>query len=200
MKKAIFLILLFSFIFLQTGKSIRETPTLPMNLSVISFYSIEISDKLAEGILFTNLTGSELNVQYPLLAGSFDNNATFNYNKTNQKTEYWVYVSGNMLVDICQGAKYNLCSNLTCVGPGNYEIYISNVTWNSSKINDAQNPSLLNSIPMVLGFDNNNKITQIQPGEYVYLRYWLDVPPNFPPYNYSTIYQVQAVPSGGTCV
>ena len=195
----IFITLIFLLIFLHIGKVVTDNPILPMNASLINYYSITISDELAKGIWFTNLTGSVENIQYPLVAGTFKNNATFNYNKTDQKTGYWIYESGNLKIDLCSGAKYNLCSNLTCYGGVNEEIDIGNVTWSSSSLNDVDNPSMSGSTSMVLGYDNSNKIVGLDPKSYAYLRYWLDVPSGYPPYNYSTIYQIQAVPAGDAC-
>ncbi|MEM5855749.1 MAG: hypothetical protein QW472_05555 [Candidatus Aenigmatarchaeota archaeon] len=196
MRKKLVLALVVLIFFL--GIKETKTDTYPMNVSVGGYYYIIISDRLAEGIWFTNSTGAEENIMYPLIAGSFFNNATFNYNRTNKKTEYWVYVS-SLQAEVCHGAKYNLCSNLTCVGYNNFEILIGNVSWSASWYNDIENPSLFNSKRMVLGYDNENKTKPNSEG-YVYLRYWLDVPTGFPAYNYSTIYQVQLVPEGGTCV
>jgi len=193
-KLALALIILFFFLGIKETK----TDTYPMNVSIAGYYYIIISDRLAEGIWFTNSIGAKENVMYPLIAGTFFNNATFNYNKTTNKTEYWAYVSSSNL-EICNGAKYNLCSNLTCIGYDNFEILIGNVSWSASGLNDEQNPSLSNSIRMVLGYDNENKTKPNSEG-YVYFRYWLDVPPGFPAYNYSTIYQIQAVQEGGNCV
>jgi len=195
----IFLLFLL-FVVFQIMAGAQESPTYPMNVSLISVYSLTISDKLAEGVWFTNETGYKVNIQYPLLSGSSDNNATWNYNATDDKTEYWIYVSGSVLVDICNGAKDNLCSNPDCAGVDNEEIVIGNVTWNSTTTNDASYPSILSSIPMVKGYDNTNKIFNIGSDTYVYLRYWLDIPPAYPAYNYSTIYKIQAVLAGETCV
>lgn len=194
--KKLYLLLIF-FIFLLEIKE-TKTDVYPMNVSIAGYYYILISDRLADGIWFTNSTGAEENLMYPLIAGTFFNNATFNYNQTDKKTEYWVYVSSTN-TEICHGAKYNLCSNLTCIGYDNFEILIGNVSWSVSSINDAENPSLSNSFRMVLGYDNENKTKPNSQG-YVYLRYWLDVPAGFPPYNYSTIYQIQAIQEGGNCV
>ncbi len=187
------------FLFFLLGIKETKTAVYPMNVSITQAYYILISDTLAEGIFFTNSTGAQQNVVYPLIAGTSYNNATWNYNASdpNKKTEYWVYVSQGS--EVCTGAKYNLCSNLTCIGYDNFEILIGNVSWSNSSINDAFNPSISSSIRMVLGYDNNNKVKPNAEG-YVYFRYWLDVPPGFPAYNYSTIYQVQAVPQGENCV
>jgi hypothetical protein len=171
----------------------------PMNVTIpITFVQVSLSDKLAEGVTFTSAEGSVNNVQSSLLAGSFGNNATFNYGKADLKSGYWISVAG-AVVDICNGAKYNLCSNLTCSGFTNIEIGIGNVSWSSSTSSDFYNPSQSNSIPMMLGYDATNNISRVHPGNKLYLRYWQSVPANFPPYNYSTIYQIQVVPTGGSC-
>jgi hypothetical protein len=160
-----------------------------------------MSDKLSEGIFFTNETGATENIQYKLIAGHPNNNATWNYNKTNQKTQYWVYVGGGgVQIDLCHGATNHLCTNPGCSEPNNYMIDISNVKWSGSQTNDANNPSLINSNPFIIGFDNNNKVAaNLNVPATIYLRYWLDTPPNIPAYDYNTTYQIMAILSGGNC-
>ena len=175
---------------------------MPMNATLTPqrFYWIKMSDKLAEGIFFTNKTGALLNIQYKLISGSADNDAIWNYNASNKKTEYWVWVNGNVKIDLCHGATNHLCTNPGCSGPGNYMIDISNVKWSSSLTNDENNPSLSNAVPFVIGFDNEHKVVEgLQPPDDVYLRYWLDVPSNTPAYDYNTTYQIMAVIAGDTC-
>jgi hypothetical protein len=171
----------------------------PMNVTIpLNFIQVSLSNKLAQGITFTTAEGSVQNLERPLLAGSAANNATFNYDKVNLKSDYWVTISG-MMVDVCNGAKYSLCSNLTCVGFANEEIKIGNVTWSNAFTSDFSTPSQVSAVPMVLGYDNAHKLTKINPGTTIYLRYWQSVPANFPAFNYSTVYQIQVVPTGASC-
>lgn len=197
MKKLVAFILLVLFFRIDTSAD------LVMNSSLAPeyFYFVQISDELSKGIFFTNSTGALENKQYPLLSGSKNNNAVWNYNKTNQKTEYWVYVYiRNTEINLCHGAVNHLCSNPNCTGDNNYIIPISNAKWSKSYINDQNNPSLSNAIPFVIGFDNQNKIESgLRETKTIYFRYWLDVPANSPPYTYNTTYQLMAVVSGYDC-
>jgi hypothetical protein len=136
-----------------------------------------------------------------VVSGTFDNNATWNYNRTDKKTEYWILVYSNAVdLDVCQGAENHLCSNINCSGFDNYIITIDNVKWSSSFLNDQFNPSLSSAKPMKIGFDNENKIGEQLSGENkIFLRYWLNVPPNTPPYNFNTTYQIKVVVHGYDC-
>jgi len=165
------------------------------------FYFVQTSDELSRGIFFTNSTGSLENKQYPLISGTKNNNAVWNYNRTSQKTEYWVYVYlQNTEINLCHGAVNHLCSNPNCSGDDNYIIPIDNAKWSKSYVNDQYNPSLSDAVPFVIGFDNNNKLASgLREPATIYLRYWLDVPPNSPPYAYNTTYQIMAVVSGYDC-
>lgn len=176
----------------------------PMNASVmpVRFYYITMSDKLSEGIDFTNETGAVENVQYPLLSGSYDNSAIWNYNKTDKKTEYWIYFYGQEVsIDICHGATGHLCSNEGCSGPDNVQIDISSIGWTKSTTNDASSPPAAPyATPMVIGYDGVNRIGEsMEPNTTAYVRYWFDVPVNVPALDYSTVYQIKAVLAGESC-
>ncbi|MCD6371410.1 MAG: hypothetical protein J7L39_01710 [Candidatus Aenigmarchaeota archaeon] len=177
-----------------------ETDKVIVNVSLLpSEIIVEISDKLAEGIFFTNETGKEINVQYPVLPGSEMNSAVWNYNQSdeNKKSSYWVRVLGGAKLDICHEALYNLCTNANCTGANNLEIDISNVLWSSSFFSDENNPSENQTSKLYL---TTEKIARnLGPGTYLYLRYWLNVPPGTSGGNYTTLYRIQAVLSGETC-
>lgn len=203
MKKIIFLGIFLLFIsFFPSVLSFWEKEVV-VNATLAELgYSIEISERLAEGIFFTNLTGSLINVQYPLMPGSKKNNATWNYdlNEPYRRSGYQIFVHGKIRIDICHGAETNLCSTPNCSGEGNVEINITNMVWSSSLIGNENNPSLTDYKHMTIGYDNYNKVAVgVKEGDIVYLRYWLDVPPATPGGNYTTIYKIQAVPSGGKC-
>lgn len=191
------LMLTLSLFYYQESKAVNV-----MNATVTPYlyYYITISEKLSDGILFTNETGAYENVQYPLLSGSTNNNAVWNYNHSNNRTEYFVYTSGSVNVDLCHGATNHLCSNPGCSGTDNVQINISNVKWSSSLTNDDNNPSLSNAVPFVIGYDNEHKVaSNLAPDSTVYLRYWLSLPPNTPALDYNTTYQIKAVISGESC-
>ncbi|MCX8179026.1 MAG: hypothetical protein N3D75_04340 [Candidatus Aenigmarchaeota archaeon] len=175
----------------------NESTDFVMNTSLQNsiYYYIQTSAELSKGILFTNSTGANQNVQYMLVSGTTNNNAVWNYNNSNGKTEYWVYayIQGAE-ISVCHGATNHLCSNPGCIGIDNYLININNAKWSKSETNDLNNPSISNSIPFVIGFDNQNKIIQNSDvPKTIYFRYWLDVPPNSPPYIFNTTYQIIGV-------
>lgn len=175
----------------------NESADFEMNATIESsiHYYIQTSSQLSKGIFFTNSTGAEQNVQYNVIPGSFNNNAVWNYNNTDKKTEYWVYVYiQGAQINVCHGATNHLCSNPGCIGFDNYLININNAKWSKSTSNDINNPSLSNALPFVIGFDNQNKIADLtNNSQTIYFRYWLDIPPSVPPYIYNTTYQIIGV-------
>lgn len=202
MKRTFYLIFVILFFLIPIINSDNIT-RLPMNVSLSAeyYYYIQTSEKLSEGIYFTNETGANDNIQYKLLSGSTNNNAIWNYNKTSQRTEYWVYAYiSDITIDICQGAVTHLCSNPGCSPPDNYMININNAKWSKSTINDLTHPSISDATSFVLGYDNIHKVaTNLGHSTTIYFRYWLDVPPNTPAYNYNTTYQIMAVLAGELC-
>jgi hypothetical protein len=176
--------------------------TAPINASLepYRFYYITMSEKLSEGILFTNESGSEENVQYPLLSGSTNNNAIWNYNISGEKTEYWIFFYGNVEIDLCHGAENHLCSKPNCIGADNVKLDISNAKWSSSLTNNENYPSVSDESSFVIGFDNSHKVsTNLSSDTSVYLRYFLDIPSNVSALAYNTTYQIRAVLSGENC-
>jgi len=156
--------------------------------------SIEISQKLSEGIFFTNKTGGETNVQYDVDILQW-NNATWNYNATSKKTEYWINNTGTVPIDVCFKANSDLiCSQGTCIGT---TISIENVAWNNSTANDQSNPSYDTNKRLSLSYQ---KIAyNVQPGVKIYLRFWLYVPAGKPSGIYNATYAVKAVDFGVSC-
>lgn len=181
----------------QSAKASSEG-TMNATLTPYLFYYIVLSEKLSEGIFFTNSTGASLNIQYPILSGSSGNNAVWNSNQSGQ-TGYYVYINGNVGIDLCNGAVNHLCSTPGCSGTGNVLIDISNARWGSSLADDQSNPSSSGSTPFSIGYDNNNKIVRNVLNKNVYLRFWLSLPPNTPALNYNTTYQIKAVVNGDNC-
>lgn len=201
MKKLFFFVFILLFLlFLPQKFTEAELPVMNVSIEFVPYYYIVISDKLWEGIFYTNETGKDENLQYPLTPGSSGNSAVWNYNKSNKKTEYWVFFDGNVKGDICHGATNHLCSTPGCGGENNVQINISNAKWSSSLLNTEDEPSLSNAAPFVIGFDDKRKVySSITPKTTIYLRYWLDVPPTTPALTYNTTYQIRVVPEGGSC-
>ncbi|MBU5689413.1 MAG: hypothetical protein KQA41_04285 [Candidatus Aenigmarchaeota archaeon] len=193
----VFLIFL---LLLRTNESSDFVAIMNSSISSTSFYYIQTSNKLSDGIFFTNSSGVLEKKQYPLQPGSSNNNALWNYNTT-FNTEYWIYAFVyNTEISICHGAVHHLCSNPNCVGPDNYIIDISNVKWSKSFSNDVNNPSLQEARPFSIGFDNQNKIIEgLNSEATLYFRYWLDVPPGSSASVYNTTYQIMAVVGGYDC-
>jgi hypothetical protein len=162
--------------------------------NLTALVAISISDELAKGIFYTNRTGSELNQQFNVEINTW-NNATWNYNTTDKKTEYWIKNTGTNPEDFCIKTTSDLtCSVGACAGQ---TISIDNVAWNNATTTDASNPS----------YDTNKRLSLnyvkvgygISPGSKIYLRFWLFVPIGKPSGIYNTTYSVKAVEAGGTC-
>ncbi|MCX8179458.1 MAG: hypothetical protein N3E38_01830 [Candidatus Aenigmarchaeota archaeon] len=171
------------------------TSLMNISFSPSRHYYLQTSKELSKGIMFTNFTGSRENIQYPLVAGSKYNNATWNYNVSNGETEYWLYifvVGGE--IDLCHGASSHLCSTPNCE---NNFIEIENVKWSISYENNINFPSLAAHKKLSLGFDKI--VTNVREPTTIYFRYWLNVPPNSPASAYNTTYQIMAVVSGYDC-
>ncbi|MEM5776846.1 MAG: hypothetical protein QXJ06_00160 [Candidatus Aenigmatarchaeota archaeon] len=200
-KNSVILIIVFFLLFFKTNESADITSIMNSSLEALSYYYIQTNDELSNGILFTNSTGLIDKKQYPLIPGSVNNNALWNYNGSEQKTEYWIYIHvSNTGISLCHGATNHLCSNPGCIGDENYIIPINNAKWSKSFVNTQYEPSLINAIPFTIGFDNSHKIVEyLAEDKTIYFRYWLDVPPSVPPYIYNTTYQIMAVVGGNDC-
>ncbi|MEM5794554.1 MAG: right-handed parallel beta-helix repeat-containing protein, partial [Candidatus Aenigmatarchaeota archaeon] len=161
------------------------------------FISLTFSPELTKGIFYTNLTGSLLNIQFNVDINAW-NNATWNYNATDKKTEYWIRNDGTYEVDICQKASSNMLCYDECANPS-YEIYIGNVSWSNSTLNDEANPSFSTLYPLTLDYSENKSAYSLAPGQYLYLRFWLFVPSYVPSGKYNTSIIFKAVEAGNSC-
>ncbi|MBU5689417.1 MAG: hypothetical protein KQA41_04305, partial [Candidatus Aenigmarchaeota archaeon] len=179
-----------------------ETVNQSKTVEIILFQKIltmSLSQKLSEGIFFTNINGSKNNTQLPIEVDKW-NNATWNYNNTPQpgdkKTLYWIYNDGNVNQDFCIKANADLtCNEGSCIGN---TIPIMNVAFTNSTQNDQQNPSFSEQNRLSTSFI---KIaTNVQPGEYRYFRFWLYGNLTGKPSGiYNTTYTVRNVESGSAC-
>ncbi|MEM7819021.1 MAG: hypothetical protein QW403_02660, partial [Candidatus Aenigmatarchaeota archaeon] len=159
--------------------------------------SLTLSPELTKGIFYTNLTGSMFNIQFNVDINAW-NNATWNYNATDKKTEYWIRNDGTYEIDICQKASSNMLCYDECANPS-YEIYIGNVSWSNSTFNDEVNPSFSTLYPLTLDYSQNKSAYSLAPGQYLYLRFWLFVPPYVPSGKYNTSIIFKAVEAGNPC-
>jgi hypothetical protein len=102
--------------------------------------------------------------------GVSDNNATGNYNATDQ-TQFWVVIqaSTNTPIDICTKVNNPLTHT-----DGITTIPNSGFTWNVSTTNDATNPALA-GVAIDTTYDTTNLIADDTESGIYYLRYWLDV-------------------------
>jgi len=169
-----------------------------INTFTIQSISISISEKLSEGIFFTNKTGSILNKQENVNISDW-NNASWNYNNTpspgNLFTMYWIKNTGNVNEDFCIKANSDLtCNTGACAGQS---ISIDNVVWNNDTSNSATTPSFDTTKKMSTSYSKVGY--SITPNSYIYLRFWLYVPPGKPSGKYNTTFSIQAVQEGGSC-
>ncbi len=160
--------------------------------------AMEISPKLAEGVLFTNRTGAEINQQFNVEPGRW-NNATWNYNASDLTTAYWIKNTGTNPQDFCMRALTDLlCSPESELCQG-YSISIINVTWNNSTSTDANTPAFETTKRMVKEPDWIKVACNVQPDQKVYLRFWLYVPSSKPSGIYNTTWSIKAIEAGSTC-
>jgi len=173
----------------------------PMNASISQPICIQISDKLAEGIFFTNET--TIGVQYPITNMKVWNNATQNYAGPSSQTLYNVTAcSGNTInVTIYHCACDNLkCSSGTCT-PGVDQLYVEQksdggVGWvNGTTATPGDTPSYY--FP---GIDTYQIIGgKVDKGDNVYLRYWINPSPdNAPSGVYNTTFSIRAEEFGSS--
>ncbi|MEM5801141.1 MAG: NosD domain-containing protein [Candidatus Aenigmatarchaeota archaeon] len=185
-------------LFNSTIETVNQSKTVEIILFQ-KILTISLSQKLSEGIFFTNINGSKNNTQLPIEVDKW-NNATWNYNNTPQpgdkKTLYWIYNDGNVNQDFCIKANADLtCNEGSCIGN---TIPIMNVAFTNSTQNDQQNPSFSEQNRLSTSFI---KIaTNVQPGEYRYFRFWLYGNLTGKPSGiYNTTYTVRNVESGSAC-
>jgi hypothetical protein len=161
--------------------------------------SMEISEKMSEGIFFTSTNGSINNTQMPIEADKW-NNATWNYNNTpgpgDYKTMYWIYNEGNVNQDFCLKANDDLiCEEGECISN---KIPINNVAYTNSTQNNQNYPAFNDTSRLSTSFI---KIAQnVQPNQYVYFRFWLYGNLTGKPSGiYNTTFTVKSVESGTSC-
>ena len=163
----------------------------------VKLIAMQISDRLTEGVFFTNRTGAETNVQYNVEINEW-NNATWDYNSTsaNKTTEYWIKNMGTGSEDICMKGT----GDLQCVGGlcgSGVNISIDNVGWNNDTVNNATWPSYDTTKRLSTSYQ---KVAYgLGPDSYIYLRFWLFVPTGKPSGTYNTTYSARAVEAGTSC-
>jgi len=187
-----FLSTIFLFSFAQSD----EQGPYPMNLSISTSIAITISNRLAQGIFYTNDTGSASNVQYPVNTGQAEN-ATWNYGGGTGGTFYNITNAGTTAEDICGKASTNLtCSPLT-PGCGSNTILLTNSTWSNSTTSTPAYPGS----NIWTGSYNTVNLTAIAlpKSNTIHVRYWLNVPANIDSGTYNTTFAYCAVESGQPC-
>ncbi|MBU5689538.1 MAG: right-handed parallel beta-helix repeat-containing protein [Candidatus Aenigmatarchaeota archaeon] len=183
-------------LFNSTIEYVNQSKTIQIYFEKI--LSVTLSNRLSEGIFFTNSVGSQTNTQ-----GDIDitrwNNGTWNYNNTpqpgNLKTLYWVYNSGNTPQDICLKANADLtCSQGACA---TNTISVTNIAYTNSTYNNATHPVYATTNTLSLSYV---KVAEnVQPGQYYYFRFWLYGPIGKPSGIYNTTFSVRNVESGSSC-
>lgn len=104
-----------------------------------------------------------------LLPNTDDNNATTNYNGTNEATAF-IYMAPNNSVDV------DFCINATLLTSGANTIARANYTFTNGTSTDINTPpagSLSTAIPDTYA----KHINDISSDQRVYYRFWLDIPP-----------------------
>jgi hypothetical protein len=111
------------------------------------------------------------------------------------QTEFWIKNTGTNPEDFCLKGNSDLtCNSGVCTG---ITISIDNVAWNNSTFNNATYPAYDTTKRLSLSYQ---KVAfSINPNNFVYLRFWLFVPPGKPSGIYNTTFNVRAVEAGNVC-
>jgi hypothetical protein len=167
----------------------------PINASISQPITIQTSGNLTVGIFFTN--GTQIGIQYPITNVSAKNNATANYWGSGYGTEYWVQSDNSNTINI--SVYFTACENLENKTLGAY----INLTYNAgegaffgnSTTTDASTPGLNPTAGYAFNVDNwVTFASQLDKGNKIYLRFWLDPwPNNVPTGIYNTTYKIRAV-------
>ncbi|MEM7825634.1 MAG: hypothetical protein QW412_02115 [Candidatus Aenigmatarchaeota archaeon] len=180
-----------------------ETQPREMNASILQVIGITVSGNLSTGIFFTNKTA--IGTQIPIEIMTDWNNATANYWKNNNATEYYVTAASGNKVDIvvchcgCEDLK---CKNSTQCGTSSMPLQGSGtgegVGWVNGTVADLANHTPSYRFP---GKEQYQVVAgSLSPSNNIYLRYWLDPYPNSTPSGpYNTTYVFKAVEIGQSC-
>lgn len=160
------------------------TQTTQSRVSISYYYAISLSDNLADGIDFGNITSLP----------ATDLNATDNHNGANSTTTMWVLLSNdsNVNIDVCTRAQGPL--NTT----GGAEIGLGNYTWSDSLTTTGSLPSGPSTTAYTTSFAKGNSVN-IAPSSKGYYRYWLDVPVGQAAGTYTNTVEYKAVYTGAGC-
>lgn len=161
------------------------TQTTQSRVAISYYYAITLSNNLADGIDFGNITSLPAN----------NLNATDNNNGANSTTTMYVHESNdsNVNIDLCHRAQGPLSTIANdTIGLGNY-------TWSDSLTNTSTLPSGppgTNTFNTTLAKGNNNNIAPNGNGFY---RYWLDIPVGQAAGTYTNTVEYKAVYTGAGC-
>ncbi|MEM0465413.1 MAG: hypothetical protein QXW97_01780 [Candidatus Pacearchaeota archaeon] len=157
------------------------------NVSISSFLSIDMSPNLTAGILFgtvSNLPATNVN-------------ATHNYDSgespPNQSSMFLnVSLDSNTAVDFCIKANDDLVDSV-----GGNRIGIDNETYSNSSVNNLTFPSLSNE--KSINHSYVKSAINVEKGDNVYFRFWLDIPAATPAGSYNNTIYFKGVQNGSSC-
>jgi hypothetical protein len=145
-----------------SGQVLTEEETTSSLATVTKQVAISKSSNLTTGVLFGNVDPNSNN-----------NNATGNFNVTDEQTQFWLTIDSttNTPIDICTKDDDELST------AGDSEIPNTGYTWNSSASNTPTDPSISTSMyAITTSYDITNKIADSQTSGVYYLRFTLDIP------------------------
>ncbi|MEI6058922.1 MAG: hypothetical protein WCP89_04080 [archaeon] len=153
------------------------------NVTLINSLSIDLSTNLAEGIMFGKLSST----------GTYNNNATHNYDGVSNVSTMFVNVSADssVNVDLCLNANQSLISE------GGDIIDIGNETWANSSINTLEDPALGERRAFTLSGVKTG--VDVAKGSSNYYRFWLDIPLGQKAGTYSNNVTFEGVATGESC-
>jgi hypothetical protein len=181
------IILIFSQGMKTTGYA--TTSTTYSNVTISTYYAIDMSTNLSAGIYFGNITSLP----------AVDQNATHNFDGVNTTVSgfgpsYWMNVSSdtNGKVDFCIEANADLKSS------GGDTIVLGNESYSNSTSTNYTIPYWASS---ATAFTTSyvRAGSNISAGGNNYYRFWLDVPSATPSGNFNNSILFKAVSSGGSC-
>ena len=181
----------------ESVSSETVTSPKPMNVSISTTIALTVSDNLTAGIFYTNITGSENNVQYPVDADN-THNATWNYLGGTGGTQYYINNNGTTGEDICGEAVTVLTCSPSTPQCGSETIGLGNATWS----NNTQATTPAYPAPNIWTTDStnaNSTAKNLAKSGTIYTRYWLYVPNYVSTGTYNTTFKYCAVVSGSSC-
>ena len=164
------------------------TSTAVSNVTIHTFFAVDMSTNLSDGIRFGNITALP----------ATDQNASHNYDGVNTTvggfgTSMWMNVStdSNSRVDFCIQATDNLKTSAGDV------LLVANETYYNNTNTNLTLPALASQAAITTSYASAGR--NISQGSNNYYRFWLDVPAATASGTYNNTINFKGVTHGGSC-